>query len=1306
MSISQFFLRGSVISLRWAGRGLLIGLLFMSFLLLVLRYWILPGIDAFRPEIATAISHVAGQPVQIQAVSADWDGLRPYLSMRGVNVSDAAGQSVLVFTEIEGSLSWRSLLRGELSFHKIVINRPALVTRRDIEGHIYIAGIRLDGASDEHGFLDWLLRQRQLIIRHAAIFWQDDLQKRPMFYLKSVNLRLQNSQQGKRHRFGLQAQPQDIFASRIDIRGDLIGDSVHELAAWQGRLFLQLDNADLGNWQKWIALPGDQSFKQGRGSTRAWFDIQDGFFSKWTADIRLHDTVVRLAQHLPEVEINQLTGRWTWNKAADALDTREMWSMRDFSIGLQNTPLIYLEGLSWQTWQQPTDIFPRHTLQASGFDAGLVTRLAPYLPLDDAWHTVLAQLAPRGAIPRVKLSWQKNDSELAYFQINAAFSNFSVRSFEAYPAFSGASGVINATKTGGSVFLASKKLEIIEYEQPDRQLTFDALTGRIDWEKSADQSLTLLRFDNLAFSGGGGIGNLHGTYVFGRTVSDQIDLTGNLAQMGVPYLARSLAWLPKTVVTEQIAQMVETGKVDEATFHVRGAMNSVVSNERGDFSAQLDMAVSDVAIGLPDDWPTLTELTGKMSIQDNKLHAELFNANFSGIRLQDVALHTDALVSDSTALQVKGSAVGDSGKIADLLRRVLPDQTAELVGRMKVSGQGQLHVETMLRIEQEAWSITDTQGRYQFSNNRLDLGHYVPDLSQLNGALVFSPSGITTDNLRAQILGGSAEITTSSLPDSGIRFTVQGRADFDQLQSDRLIEASEQFSALWAAFMQGGADWKATADILHGGLEVVVETSLAGVALTLPAPVSKLATETIPVRFEWQADHPGHAGKEWIRFKYGDVLAGAFLRQHDEAHHYHPIQGGIYFGGDVIPQQQLITQIEGKVSRLDWDQWRELFRRHGQIAETLTGQAGRGLDGVLTELTQFDLHIGEFEFLGSRFNDSVLAGERRGEDWNIQVDSREIVGDVNWHSAPPQKVTARLSRLMMPEVAEESELTQHTTGVLADWPAVAIQADELIVQDVLLGRLQLDAIQQRTGWEIRNLEISQSDRKLRANGIWQNHVLPLRMEYRDIRLQSENIGRFLEHHGYSGRVARGEGEVKGHLAWTGKPFSIDFPTLSGNLTITAEKGQFTELKPGIGRLLGIFDLKALPRRLMFDFYDVFGKGFGFDYVEGEMAIRNGIASATDLRISGSSAELVLSGEWDLANETQSLHMKVFPSLGLATPIAGIASMIATQKLRDPFNRILLNEYAINGSWSDPDVVKLDNQKEIPEIQLQPETVSE
>jgi len=79
--------------------------------------------------------------------------------------------------------------------------------------------------------------------------------------------------------------------------------------------------------------------------------------------------------------------------------------------------------------------------------------------------------------------------------------------------------------------------------------------------------------------------------------------------------------------------------------------------------------------------------------------------------------------------------------------------------------------------------------------------------------------------------------------------------------------------------------------------------------------------------------------------------------------------------------------------------------------------------------------------------------------------------------------------------------------------------------------------------------------------------------------------------GYANLVKGGKARLQGSLAWNGDPLEIDYPSLSGHVQMQAEDGQFLEVDPGLGKLVSLMSLQALPRRLTLDFRDVFSKGF-------------------------------------------------------------------------------------------------------------------
>ena len=79
----------------------------------------------------------------------------------------------------------------------------------------------------------------------------------------------------------------------------------------------------------------------------------------------------------------------------------------------------------------------------------------------------------------------------------------------------------------------------------------------------------------------------------------------------------------------------------------------------------------------------------------------------------------------------------------------------------------------------------------------------------------------------------------------------------------------------------------------------------------------------------------------------------------------------------------------------------------------------------------------------------------------------------------------------------------------------------------------------------------------------------------------------------------------------------------------------------------------------------------------------------------------MSGDVDLARETQKLRVKVFPSVSdslsvagalIGGPIAGIATFVAQKLLKDPIDQMAAYEYDITGTWADPQVAKVESRR--------------
>jgi len=129
----------------------------------------------------------------------------------------------------------------------------------------------------------------------------------------------------------------------------------------------------------------------------------------------------------------------------------------------------------------------------------------------------------------------------------------------------------------------------------------------------------------------------------------------------------------------------------------------------------------------------------------------------------------------------------------------------------------------------------------------------------------------------------------------------------------------------------------------------------------------------------------------------------------------------------------------------------------------------------------------------------------------------------------------------------------------------------------------------------------------------------------------------------------------------------------------------------------VLSLQALPRRLTLDFRDVFSEGFAFDFIRGDAKIVRGVASTNNLQMKGVNAAALMDGSADIARETQSLRVVVVPEINAGTaalvatainPVIGLSTFLAQMLLSKPLAAAATQEFQIEGTWTDPTIVKV------------------
>lgn len=1300
----------------------------VALLVIVLRYGVLPQIENYRGDIEQAISAAIQQPVRIRAIEAHWVGLRPVLNLQGVEIRDAVGDSLLNLEHVTAEPAWDSLLYGELRLARLELLAPHIVLSRDKSGRFFAAGLEITPQkTDRNVFSLWLFAQHQIIIRDAVITWQDFLRNAPPLELKHLNFQLDNNKPS--HRFGFTAEPPHALATRLDMRGNLKSRDLDQLATWSGETYAEIDYADLAGWRAWVDYP--VAIPQGSGALRLWLDFANAQLTAATADVRLADVRLQLRPDLPELDLLKLDGRLTAKRLDGgfsgsskhlALTTRNGLTLPPTDVTLrwqnktpQQTTLAEIRLLDLIPYAKKTapheNNKPSGSFTANQLDLDALSKLAAFLPLNATAREQLNRYSPQGKLAELSLNWQGPMDALQHWSINSRLTSLGVSSLGPITRMTGINGHIAGTDQGGTIELDGRNSTIALptiFAEPN--LALDTFTTQAKWEKTANGlSIQLIK---TTFSNPDAAGEASGSWHALPAGPGEIDLVAHLARGNGNAVWRYIPLVVSQATRDWLRTGILAGTASEASLVLKGDLRRFPfrggpsKNQGGRFEVRgkFHAATLDYATG----WPNITGIDGELLFAGEHMLITGKTGRIFGVDLRDVRAEIIDLETPEELLTVTGKAAGPT---PDFLRYIEASPVGTRIDHftesMKAAGTGELDLKLDLPLRR--MEHAKVAGKYRFDGNRLTVDADLPPLADVRGQLQFSADHLEARDIRGTLLGMplTANITTSN---NGVQVNTTGEMTVAALR--------RQFAHPVFDHLSGGAKWNGDIRVKNKSADVKITSNLVGLSSSLPEPFNKSAKEPLAASFERHtltsthtdidstqkvgdgdtaqsktAAKPSRATplltpipRDMLDIRLGPVARLQLSRRQDVSPAV--ITQGLLTLGDIsaaLPERQLLVAMN--LPKLDADAWRRLL---------LVNTGGNQKAAPSLPAVQFDLRVADLKLFDKHLHDVRATGGRadalvtRGE-----LKSRELSGNLEWQSAGKGKLIARLDKFFIPETsATPASLQAQANEVINDLPALDISISELSLKNRPLGSVHLTAENRDAAWHTV-ISVKNDEDILSIKGRWRPP--PTQSETQiDFDLASSNIEKTLFRLSYPESLRSERVNLTGRFTWRGAPLTIDYPSLNGKLKINTGKGQIKKLEPGVGRLLGIFSLQTLIRRVTLDFRDVFGEGFAFDSIRGEFDFINGVMDTTDLKINAPSAKIFLKGSINLLNETQDIQARVQPALGesvavgamIANPIAGAAVWAAQKILKDPFGQIFTFEYQITGPWSDPKVNKL------------------
>ncbi|HRE19254.1 MAG TPA: DUF3971 domain-containing protein, partial [Rhodocyclaceae bacterium] len=490
----------------------------------------------------------------------------------------------------------------------------------------------------------------------------------------------------------------------------------------------------------------------------------------------------------------------------------------------------------------------------------------------------------------MRTSWEVQGDTLKRYTLKGRFDGLGVNADGVFPGGKGLSGEVEATEKGGSLLLSAQDGGVdLPSVFPESFIALTELHAKAGWKvdgKAVD--VTLERFD---FKGPDADGTARGSYRYNGDGPGSIDLTASISRAD----GRS-AWryMPHSVGNDTrnwLRRSIVQGTGTDAKLTLRGDLRHFPFRDPQQGIFLITAKAKGVRIEYAKGWPAIEGLDADMrfgvGMRIESTAGHILGAHFD----KAVAVLPDFDVPEEH-LFLHGGVVGPT---ASFLKFIDLSPVAEITNRftetMRAQGEGRLELKMDMPLRNV--DATALKGEYTFHNNMVTVAPGLPPVSQVNGKFHFTENSIVAKELTGQLLGAPLRLAAQN-EGANVQISVTGGATARELR--------RVFDSPALDHLSGATSWKGSLKVRKKTADFVVESSLVGLASSLPEPFNKTASASLPFRLERSELPRSPDGKDreqlHISFK---GLAEAILQRREGADGM-VLERGALAAGAALPE--------------------------------------------------------------------------------------------------------------------------------------------------------------------------------------------------------------------------------------------------------------------------------------------------------------------------------------------------------------------------------------------------------------------
>lgn len=1302
------WLLGSLIAL-----GVVIALLFATFGFIVGR------VPEYRVQLQDWIGERSGLIVEFRTLSARLRLYGPELVFDDAVVR-TPDRTRTLFTARRGSVGfdlWNSIANGRLSGGRFALEGPEIGLIRTREGKIQLLGQSALPERDKPIALEQMPTGR-FVVHDAVVSFRDEITKRGPWSLSGVNFDLTRSSDSMRLTGTASLPP--ALGDELKFSGSADGELEHSerlITAFN----VQGDKLDLAGWADLLpdSWPAPES---GHGAVNVNGILRGAELMQLSASVDVGQLTTELpvwtialpeAQPLQPPESSEPVTAKVEDTAVATAEPEEdspppprllSYARLAFGVRAQKTDnqwavtLSNLDAKRSDSRWQAKEISARWSRDEQGgmklsghADRLVLDNIWPwlsYLPESEGGARVRAMQA-KGALVDTKFSLVRPSADAQpKYTVESKLEAVGFQPVLRAPGLTGISGQLQLSDQSGQLRLGSQQVTFNLPRMFREVLVASAVDGTLTWQR--DPKGWVIATDQLRVQGDDGRAVARINLLLpGDGSSPVLDL---FAQGDELRVASASKYLPAdkmgSKTLEWFDRALVDGRISGAEFTYKGPMRSFpFRNNEGSFlaRAQVDNAVFDYQPG----WEPARDLKAEVEFRNQGMHIRATAANLGGVRLQQAS--ADIADFKQNELLIKASAGGDlDGGLHFIKNSPIGPRLGDTFARL--GGRGPMIADVRLELPLKQLDDRKIDVTARLANATVTMQKVNAPVRELTGDLTIKNSLVASGNLRGSWLGGPLNVAIRQQNALASELNAEGHATAEDLQRLFALPASVK--------LNGDTDWHMSMRIDSADTEaakhrtVRIDSDLSGLGIQLPEPLGKAAADARSLQLTLDADDD----QIMTRTAFGDVRALIRMRQANGA--WSLDRGGVRADAVTpsLPSHRGL-RIEGSVKRFVLDDWLAL---RGDQPASPAGDGGGENQATLSDYLQAaNVRVGEFQLFGYRFPDvrGVLQATQSG--WRVDVSGDSAAGQVLIPQTftGTQPLRATMERLVL-QKAPEPEGDRNEQGGQTDprnFPNLQVYVGSLRLEQRVIGALELKATRVPQGIRFDNVTVLGESARADAHGQWLN-AMDGQQSSLTASIESKDVAATLRGLNYTPFIEAKRGAIKADLSWPGGYNANILEHASGGISVDAETGQLVNLQPGAGRVLGLFSVGALPRRLALDFSDLTEKGLAFDTVHGDFELRDGNAYTSNLLLRGPAAEIGIAGRTGLGSRDYDQTAVVTGNLGASLPVAGAlaggpavgaAVLLFSQLFKEPLKGITRGYYRITGPWDDPVVERVD-----------------